>query len=275
VVALTYSGMNQNYKDTQSLLDFILSWVSLVVIGVLIGLERLKYFNDGLNIVDLLTICCHMVDLVICGARGTSVIYSDSDVTLVLRSLKVLRLMRILYISDRILIYEKEIIRIFSQTIIKIKSFLLLILCFAIMFKQIGELLFAFKVRFNSAGEVDILNGEPFVNNFESFAASLFNIFYLFLNESWTSTMYYYYEATGLTAIFFFVIVIFIAYMMLSRLYIAVFLSYFREELSKKAKQELIRENNQKIENLRETMAKRLACDREIPSDADEADQED
>ena len=59
--------------------------------------------------------------------------------------------------------------------------------------------------------------------------------------------MYQYYAAVGWPAICFFVIVIFIAHMMLMRLYIAVFLSYFREELSKKSKQELIRENNQKI----------------------------
>ncbi len=53
--------------------------------------------------------------------------------------------------------------------------------------------------------------------------------------------MYQFYAAAGLPAIFFFVIVEFISYMMLMRLYIAVFLSYFREELSKKSKQELIR----------------------------------
>jgi hypothetical protein len=86
-------------------------------------------------------------------------------ITLVLRSLKIIRLMRALYISDRIFIYEKEVILIFTKTILKIKSFLLLCLCFAIMFKQTAELLFAFKVRFNSSGQVDIA-GEPFINNF-------------------------------------------------------------------------------------------------------------
>lgn len=40
--------------------------------------------------------------------------------------------------------------------------------------------------------------------------------------------MYKYYAAVGTQAVFFYVIVSFIAYMMLSRLYIAVFLSYLR-----------------------------------------------
>ena len=140
------------------------------------------------------------------------------------------------------------------QTMVKIKWFLLLILCFAIMFKQIGELLFAFKIRFDTTGKVDIFNGDPFINNFESFSASLFNIFYFFLNENWSMTMYKYYHAVGWTAVVFFVFVAFISYMMLSRLYIAVFLSYFREELSKKSKQEQIRENNKKLETLRTKM---------------------
>jgi len=49
--------------------------------------------------------------------------------------------------------------------------------------------------------------------------------------------MYKYYAAVGWQAVGFFVIVSFIAYMMLARLYIAVFLSYFKEELAKKSKQ--------------------------------------
>jgi hypothetical protein len=71
------------------------------------------------------------------------------------------------------------------------------------------------------------------------------------------------------------VAVAFIAYMMLVRLYIAVFLSYFREELSKKSKQELIRENHQKIESLQESIKKRTVSDlREHERNADDASQD-
>jgi hypothetical protein len=59
--------------------------------------------------------------------------------------------------------------------------------------------------------------------------------------------MYQYYAAVGWPAVFFFVIVVFVAHMMLIRLYIAVFLSYFKEELHKKSKQELVRENTHKL----------------------------
>lgn len=49
---------------------------------------------------------------------------------------------------------------------LKIKSFLLLCICFAVMFQQIGVLLFAYKIRFNEAGDADITSGTPYINNF-------------------------------------------------------------------------------------------------------------
>lgn len=52
--------------------------------------------------------------------------------------------------------------------------------------------------------------------------------------------MYTYYKSVGLNAIFFYFIVVFIAFLMLMRLYIAVFLCYFKAELHKQSKKELI-----------------------------------
>jgi len=70
VVAMTYEGMTVELRDLQSLLDFILSFVSLAIIIVLIVLEKKKFFGDPLNVTDLVTIACHMVDLVICAIVG-------------------------------------------------------------------------------------------------------------------------------------------------------------------------------------------------------------
>lgn len=43
--------------------------------------------------------------------------------------------------------------------------------------------------------------------------------------------MYLFYNAQGFTTIFYFIVVVFIAHLMLMRLYIAVFLCSFRESL--------------------------------------------
>lgn len=81
--------------------------------------------------------------------------------------------------------------------------------------------------------------------------------------------MYMYYYAVGWPALAFFIIVIFISYMMLSRLYIAVFLSYFREELRKKSTQQQIRENNLRLETLRHRIRQRSNKGENCPLDHD------
>lgn len=102
------------------------------------------------------------------------------------------------------------------------------------MFKQLGELLFAYEVRFPIAAHSE--EEVPYIKNFEGFVPSFFSILFLFFNEGWSETMYNYYKAVGLNAIIFYFIVAFIAFLMLMRLYIAVFLCYFKAELHKKAK---------------------------------------
>lgn len=64
--------------------------------------------------------------------------------------------------------------------------------------------------------------------------------------------MYTYYKAVGINAVFFFFIVVFIAFLMLMRLYIAVFLCYFKAELHKKSKKELVAEKPSANEELNE-----------------------
>lgn len=54
---------------------------------------------------------------------------------------------------------------------------------------------------------------------------------YLLENERWTETMYYYYEAVGWIAIAYFTVVVFIIHLLLTRLFIAIFLCYFRRNL--------------------------------------------
>lgn len=240
----------------QCLLDFILSWVSLFFILALIIYLRKRFFKDPLNIIDVGSLFFHFLSLIICLVKKENVIYSVTTTSLILRSIKAIRVIRAVYFKENLFRYQKYVIRVFLQTIFKVKSFLMLCLCFALMFKLIGELLFAFLIRFDEKGNVDIQSGSAYAQNFESFSASLYTVLYLFLNERWSQIMYLYYSAAGWVAIWYFVIVVFISHMMLIRLYIAVFLSYFKEQLHKKSKQELIRQNNSKIEESRDVARK-------------------
>ena len=94
-------------------------------------------------------------------------------------------------------------------------------------------MLFAFRVRFDSQKNVDIAHGRPYVTNFEMAYKSIISTVLLFENERWTETMYNYYHARGYWAIFFFASVAFFVHLMLTRLFMAVFLCYFRRNLEK------------------------------------------
>ena len=83
------------------------------------------------------------------------------------------------------------------------------------------------------------MTGKPYINNFESYGKSIVNILFLFYNEQWSITMVAYFRAVGWVAVLFYMVTAFVAYVMLLRLYIAVFLCYFKEELHKKEKSKM------------------------------------
>lgn len=45
IIALTSAEMSPEFMNLQSLLDFIFSWVSIVLIGLFMGLEGRSYFK--------------------------------------------------------------------------------------------------------------------------------------------------------------------------------------------------------------------------------------
>lgn len=129
------------------MVDFVLLWFSCLIILIKIFIEKGAFIRSGFNFVDCLTIGGHLVGLLICVATNEDIIYSIAKFFILLRSLKVVRIIRLLYLSPNIFTYEKYIIKVFVQTLFKIKFFIVLILCFVVMFKELGELLFGYEVR--------------------------------------------------------------------------------------------------------------------------------
>jgi hypothetical protein len=129
------------------MVDFVLLWFSCLIILIKIIIERPAFTRSAFNLVDCMTIGGHLVGLLICVATHEDIIYSTTKSFILLRSLKVVRIIRLLYLSPSIFTYEKYIINVFVQTLFKIKFFILLIICFVVMFKELGELLFGYEVR--------------------------------------------------------------------------------------------------------------------------------
>jgi hypothetical protein len=85
---------------------------------------------------------------------------------------------------------------------------------------------------------VDIANGRPYVSNYDNIYKAIVSVTYLLENEHWGDFMYMNYQATGWIAVFYFTIVTFIMHLLLARLFIAIFLCYFRRNLEKKNEEE-------------------------------------
>jgi hypothetical protein len=148
IISITFEGMTNDLSNALCFADFILSWIAILVLLLLMALEKTKFFQNTFHLIDILCFACQITDIIICASKNTSVIYSSEDSSLILRSIKVVRIVRLLYLSKSFFSYEKYIIQVFLQTVFKVKYFLLLCVCFIFMFSQIGSLLFAYEVRY-------------------------------------------------------------------------------------------------------------------------------
>ena len=141
--------------------------------------------------------------------------------------------MKILYVTDSYFKYERSIVNLSFQTLKNMRWFLLMLSCILLIFSFIGKMLFSYRIRFTLQKQVDLVNGLPYVINFESVHKSIIAVLTLFENERWTETMYNYYHATGFWGVIFFVVIVFISHLLVTRLFMAVFFCYFRQDLEK------------------------------------------
>jgi hypothetical protein len=65
------------------------------------------------------------------------------------------------------------------------------------IYALLGLELFAYKAKFDSDHKVDILNGEPPINNFDTFFHSFLTVFVILTNDGWTGIYFDYYRATS------------------------------------------------------------------------------
>ena len=140
--------MSDSLEYNIQLLDFIFVLISVVIIIGLAYAEA-KFLGNIFNTIDMLCLLLHFIGIVVSVVMKESVINDSNVAVIVLKSLKIFRLVRALYYNANFFQYQKIIIKIFLKTISKTISFLFLCLSCVIMFKCIGELLFAYKITSN------------------------------------------------------------------------------------------------------------------------------
>ena len=61
-----------------------------------------------------------------------------------------------------------------------------MLLSILLVFSFIGKMLFSYRIRFTLQKQVDLVNGLPYVINFESAYKSVIAVLTMFENERWT-----------------------------------------------------------------------------------------
>lgn len=77
------------------------------------------------------------------------------------------------------------IIKCFAATVYEMGNYMILIFINILCFALVGRQLFRNRLKFNSSGEFDIINGLTADNNFDTFFDSIISTFIIFVGEDW------------------------------------------------------------------------------------------
>jgi len=166
VIVIDYNNMPQQLKDYLSLIDFISTIIAITVVFIRVSILRTKFVKRFHNFVDVIMFLCFFTDFIYCISSNYSIIYVKKGVSAALRGIKIIRIIKILYVSESLFKYERNIVNLFFQTLKNMRYFLLMLSCIVLIFSFIGEMLFAFRVRFDINKQVNIKQGLPYVTNF-------------------------------------------------------------------------------------------------------------
>lgn len=174
--------MPQDTKDDLSLIDFIITIIAIFVVLIHILILRMRFLKSVHHLVDVIMILFFVADIIFCLSKGYSVVYIKEDTSAALRAIKIVRILKILYVSESLFKYERNIVNIFFRTLKNMRYFLLMLLGIAVIFSFIGKILFSFRIRSTLNGDINIKDGLPYVINFESIYKSVIGILTLFEN---------------------------------------------------------------------------------------------
>ena len=113
----------------------------------------------------------------------------------------------------------------------EISSFTIVLLLFMFIYAILGMEVFAYKARFNSSNKVDLINGDPINQNFDSFIWSFTTVFVLMTEDGWSSIFYQYHRAvSGWKSTLYFISLFIIGPRVLLNLFLAILINIYGEE---------------------------------------------
>lgn len=187
VLLIDYEGIDNHLLYIMSYIDFVLTMGSIVLVLLKLAVMKSLIVHNNFNILDWFVLVLNIVGILYTGFSEGRFIDSESEVGIILKTVKFVRIIRLIYISESWFSYEKTILRMFAETIKTMRYFFLLMCCLMLVTAFLGQNLFAYKVRFHPiTNEISTTEGVPYVTNYESIYKAIVSVIFMLENERWT-----------------------------------------------------------------------------------------
>ena len=183
IQVLDYEGIPKAILEKQAIAQFIITWIAFLIVIIRTIILKNHILSDNFIIFDWIIVTISVIEIVHTLASGKSIEEKADPINIIFRSMKIVRIIKILYFSEHWFTYEKKILKIFIETVLTIKYFFVLLFCVILVISFVGQNLFAYRIRFLKGTHVlDIHNGVPYVSNFESIYKSIVSIILIMEN---------------------------------------------------------------------------------------------
>lgn len=167
VILIEYEGMTHGVRSVLNHIDFWGTIACLIVVCSKTLILRRNMLKDKFMILDWVSILLSVADIIACAARHDDIFNSHTPVSSVLRGLKIIRILKILYFSNNWFTFEKTILRMFVETLNTVKFFLVLLMCIVLILAMVGQDIFAYRAKFDHTTHLlDMSHGTPYVTSF-------------------------------------------------------------------------------------------------------------
>ena len=117
------------------------------------------------------------------------------------------------------------------KTLKDVSTFSILLFLFIIVYSLLGMEMFAFKAKFDLAGNIDMENGIDPPANFNNILEAFTTVFVVLTNDGWASIYFNFYRTSGgVIATIIFISLIIIGQKILLNLFLAILLENFDED---------------------------------------------
>jgi hypothetical protein len=98
---------------------------------------------------------------------------------------------------------------------------------FVYVFALLGMSFFAGKVKFDEAGDIDLVNGESPRANFDHIGWAMLSVFEIMIGENWNSVMYNHMRCVGSASCIYFIALVIFGNIIMLNLFLAILLGNF------------------------------------------------